>query len=79
MLIEPGMAMVWFSMTSVRPKRCCSAAISLARCGSGPLNVAASAAVPNPAPAGGGVSVATAAPRIVAATATVMSARTSSC
>src|SRR5262249_35348348 len=36
-------------------------------------------AVPNPAPFGGGVFVATAAPMMAAATATVISARTSSC
>ena len=38
-----------------------------------------SCAVPKPAPAGGGVLVATAAPTTVAASATTMSARTSVC
>jgi hypothetical protein len=42
-------------------------------------NVAMSWAVPKPAPAGGGVLVATAAPTTVAASATTISARTSVC
>ena len=93
MLIEPGTATISFSITSTRPKRCSSAAIWLARwlpgfwppgCGLpgfGPAgwNVARSWAVPKPAPAGGGVLVATAAPTTVAASATTISARTSVC
>ncbi len=71
--------MTWFSITSRRPKRRCSAAIWLACCGPPLAKVAMSWAVPKPAPAGGGVSVATAAPMTVAASATTMSARTSSC
>jgi len=43
------------------------------------LSVAMSAAVPKPAPAGGGVLMATAEPTKVAATAMVISARISSC
>ena len=77
-MIEPGMATAWFSMTSTRPTACCSTAIWLARCGL-PGSVAISCAVPKPAPAGGGVLVATAAPMTVAASATTMSARTSIC
>jgi len=73
------MATVWFSMTSVGWNRCWSAAIWLARCGSGVWNVAMSRAVPKPAFFGGGLFVAAAAPMMVAATATVISARTSSC
>ena len=73
------MATAWFSITSTRPNRCRSAAIWLARCGSGAWNEARSLAVPKPALAGGGVLVATAAPMKVAATATTMRDSTRSC
>ncbi len=79
MLIEPGMVAASFSITSTRPKRCRNAAIWLARWGSGAWYVAWSWAVPKPALAAGGVVVATAAPTMVAATATVTSPRISSC
>ena len=70
---------VWFSITSTLPNRCRSAAIWLASCGPEEENVATSWAVPKPAVAGTCVSVATAAPTKVAATATMISARISSC
>ena len=73
------MATVWFSITLTLPNRCCSAAIWLARCGSGAWNVAMSVAVPKPALAAGGVSWATAEPTTMAATATTISPSTSSC
>ncbi len=73
------MARVSFSMTSVRPKRCSKAATWVATCRSDPWSVASSWAVPNPALAGGGVLVATAAPTTVAATATMTRARMITC
>ncbi len=79
MLVLPGTCMTWFSITSVRPKRCCSEAISVARCGSLPPKVARSWAVPNSPLGRPWELVATAAPTKVAATATVIRASTSSC
>ena len=79
MVTEPGTGNVSFSITSTRPNRWASAAISAVTCGLREPNVAMSVAVPKPAPGGGGVLVATADPTKVAATATVISARISSC
>ena len=78
MATEPGTGNVSFSITLTRPKRCAMAAICADRWGPGP-SVAMSVAAPKPAPGGGGVLVATAEPTKVAATATVISARISSC
>ena len=79
MVTEPGTGSAWFSITSTRPNRWVNAAILAVTCGLSEENVAMSVAVPKPAPAGGGVLVATAEPTKVAATATVISARISSC
>jgi hypothetical protein len=73
------MGSTWFSISSTWPKRCRSAATLAARCGSGAWKLARSDALPKVALSGGGVLMDTAAPRIVAATAAVISASTSSC
>src|ERR1700750_673906 len=65
----------WFPITSPCPACCHSTAIWLARCGP-PGSVAMSCAVPKPAPAGGGVLGATAAPATVAGRAATLRART---
>src|SRR6266704_3357436 len=69
-----------FPITSMVPKPCLMAAMSAARRGSVPGRVTRWLAVPNVAAFGDdGVLVATAAPRIVAETATASSASTSNC
>ena len=65
--MEPGIGKVSFSMTSTVPNRRWSLAISLVTCGDEPWNVAESWAVPKPKFDGWRVSVATAAPTMVAA------------
>src|SRR5262249_6885781 len=78
-LAEP-VARFWFSITSTGPNRRRIAAISAARCGWLPGIMARWLAVPNVAAARvGGVLLATAAPRTVPATATVISDSTSNC
>ena len=79
MLIEPGIEIVWFSITSTGPKRRSKFAISVWACAFKLGKLAEYPAVPNPKFFGCGVFVATAEPTIVATTATTMRARIRNC
>ena len=70
MATEPGTVIVSFSMRSVAPNRCSTAAMRAERFGFGGEKVAMAFAVPKPMSAGAWVFTATAAPTTVAATAT---------